>query len=121
MNLFRNASEAVLIVAGAEICRQGEMGNTMFAIADGTVEIIRDGRILETLGPGEFFGEMSLIDHTPRSATARAKTDCRIVTIDEKRFGFMVQQTPFFALEMIRTLVKRLRHRLEEQDRPPPA
>lgn len=88
----------------------------MFAIVEGTVEIHLDGRVLETLGEGEFFGEMSLVDHSPRSASARARTDCRIVTIDEKRFGFMVQQTPFFALEMIRTLVKRLRHRLAERN-----
>jgi CRP-like cAMP-binding protein len=110
--LFRNASDAVTVPAGTEICRAGEPGHTMFAI--GTVEIVRGERLLETLAAGEFFGEMSLLDQSPRSATARAKTDCRIVTIDEKRFGFMVQQTPFFALEMLRTLAKRLRHRLED-------
>jgi CRP/FNR family transcriptional regulator, cyclic AMP receptor protein len=115
MNLFRHAAGAAPVSAGLEICRQGDPGNTMFAIVDGSVEILRGGRVLETLGPGEFFGEMSLIDGSPRSATARAKTDCKIVAIDEKQFGFMVQQTPFFALEVIRVLVTRLRHRLQEQ------
>lgn len=115
MNLFRTSPDAKTVPAGTEICRQGEPGNTMFAIVEGTVEIHLDGRVLETLGEGEFFGEMSLVDHSPRSASARTVTECRIVTIDEKRFGFMVQQTPFFALEMIRTLVARLRHRLAER------
>jgi CRP/FNR family transcriptional regulator, cyclic AMP receptor protein len=114
MNIFRHATDATTFPAGAEICRQNEAGTAMFAIVEGTVEILRGDHVLETLEAGEFFGEMSLIDHSPRSATARAKTECRIVTIDERRFGFMVQQTPFFALEVMRTLAKRLRHRLEE-------
>jgi CRP-like cAMP-binding protein len=114
MNLFRHSPDAEPVPAGVELCRQGEPGHTMFAIAEGEVEIVRDGVLLETFGPGEFFGEMSLIDQSPRSATARTKTDCRIVTIDERRFGFMVQQTPFFALEVMRSLTKRLRHRLED-------
>jgi len=115
MNLFRSSPDAKPVAAGTEICREGEPGNTMFAIVEGTVEIRRGGRVLETLGEGEFFGEMALVDHSPRSASASARTDCRIVEIDEKRFGFMVQQTPYFALEMIRTLVRRLRHRVGEQ------
>lgn len=114
MNLFRNSPDATLVPAGTAICHQGEPGSTMFAIVEGTVEIHLGDRVLETLGEGEFFGEMALVDRSPRSASARARTDCRIVTIDEKRFGFMVQQTPFFALEVIRVLVRRLRHRLAE-------
>lgn len=113
MNLFRTSPDAKPVPAGTEICRQGEPGATMFAIVEGIVEVRRDGRVLETLGEGEFFGEMALVDHSPRSATAVAATDCRIVAIDEKRFGFMVQQTPFFALEVIRVLVRRLRQRLD--------
>jgi CRP-like cAMP-binding protein len=52
---------------------------------------------------------MALIDRRPRSATAIAKTDAHLVRIDERRFQFMVQQTPFFALEVMRTIVRRLR------------
>jgi CRP-like cAMP-binding protein len=114
MNLFRSATDAKTVPAGTELCRQGEPGDTMFAIVEGTVEIHAGGRLLETFGAGDFFGEMSLIDKSPRSATARATTDCRIVVIDEKRFNFMVQQTPFFALEVMRVITARLRHRLQE-------
>lgn len=87
----------------------------MFSIIEGTVEIVLGDKVLETLGAGELFGEMSLIDKSPRSATARAKTDCKIVAIDEKRFLFMVQQHPFFALEVMRALTTRIRHRLGTQ------
>lgn len=113
MNLFRNASDSQSIPAGTVICRAGDPGDTMFSIIDGTVEILLDDKILETLAAGELFGEMSLIDKSPRSATARAKTDCKVVPIDEKRFLFMVQQHPFFALEVMRVLTTRIRHRLE--------
>ncbi len=113
MNIFRNAPDSTALPSGTEIFRQGDGGHTMFAIVEGTVEIERDGRVLEELGEGQFFGEMALIDQSPRSATARTKTACRLVALDEKRFMFMVQQTPFFALEVMRTLTTRLRHRLE--------
>jgi CRP/FNR family transcriptional regulator, cyclic AMP receptor protein len=114
MNIFHNAPDVTEVPAGTEIFKQGDAGHTLFAIVEGTVEVVRDGRVLEELGAGAFFGEMSLIDQSPRSATVRAKTACRVVAVDEKRFLFMVQQTPFFALEVMRTLVARLRHRLQD-------
>lgn len=112
MNIFRNATDAQSIAAGTEIFRAGDPGDTMFSIVEGTIEIVLKDRVLETFDAGELFGEMSLIDKSPRSATARAKTDCKLVSIDEKRFLFMVQQHPFFALEMMRVLATRIRHRL---------
>lgn len=115
MNLFRNVPDPKTYPAGAEICHQGDAGDHLFAIIEGTVEISRGDHVLGTVGPGEFFGEMSLLDKTPRAATARAVTECRIALVDEKRFLFLVQQTPYFALEMMRTISSRLRERLVEK------
>lgn len=115
MNFFRNVPDPRVVPAGTEIFHQGDAGDSMFAVVDGTVEIILGDRVLETIVAGEIFGEMSLIDKSPRSASARAKTECKVAAIDEKRFLFMVQQTPFFALEVMRTLTTRLRRRLAEQ------
>ena len=114
MNYFRSDTETVDFEAGAIIVRQGEPGETMFAVVEGEVEVVLGGRILETFGPGEFFGEMSLIDKTPRSADVRAKTRCRLAEVDQRRFTFMVQQTPYFAIEVMRSLTTRLRHRLAD-------
>lgn len=114
MNLFRNESDAITFDPGAMICREGDAGNSMYAIVEGEVEVLLGDQTIEVLGPGDFFGEMSLIDQSPRSASARAKTTCRIAAIDERRFGYMVQQTPYFALEILRTLTTRLRKRLGE-------
>lgn len=114
MNLFRNVTDATTIQPNEVICRQGDRGATMYAIVDGTVEVEINGIVIETLTAGDCFGEMSLIDQSPRSATVRAKSECRVAVIDERRFLFMVQQTPFFALQLMRTLTERLRRRLND-------
>jgi CRP-like cAMP-binding protein len=64
---------------------------------------------LAELSTNEIFGEMALIDDAPRSATAVAKTDVELVPISEKQFLFLVSQTPFFALKVMRVLARRLR------------
>ena len=73
------------------------------------VRIVSNGRELELLGPGGVFGEIALIDNGPRSADAVAATDCRVVPIDENWFKFLVQQTPFFSLQIMRVMADRLR------------
>jgi CRP-like cAMP-binding protein len=65
--------------------------------------------VVETLGPGEPFGEMALIDQAPRVASATAKTQCTLAVISEKRFLFMVQTTPHFALQIMKVMADRLR------------
>jgi len=64
---------------------------------------------VETVEEGGLLGEMSLVDDRERSASAVALVDCELVPIDEKRFLFLVQETPFFALEVMRTMARRLR------------
>ena len=81
----------------------------MYVIRTGEVEIERHGKIVETLSAGGIFGEMALIDGSPRAATARAKTVCVLAPVNEKSFVFMVHETPFFALSVLRTLAERLR------------
>jgi len=68
----------------------------------GEVEVERDGKIVETLSGGGIFGEMALIDGSPRAATARAKTACEVAPITEKTFLFLVHETPFFAIAVMR-------------------
>ncbi len=66
------------------------------------------------MGPGAIFGEMVLVDNSPRSATAIARTDCRVVPISEKRFQFLIQETPYFAIQVMQIMATRLR-RMNEQ------
>jgi CRP-like cAMP-binding protein len=108
-NLFRNTSDFDRFDAGATIFAKGDPGNSMYAIKDGEVDIVVGDTVLETLGPGSIFGELALIDSNTRSASARAKTACEIVPIDERRFTFLVQETPMFALQVMKVLAQRLR------------
>jgi CRP/FNR family cyclic AMP-dependent transcriptional regulator len=99
---------------GDAIFEEGSRGDTMFVIRSGEVIIERGGKVMEIVPPGGIFGEMALIDGAPRSATARAKTECEVAPITEKSFLFLVHETPFFAIAVMRTLADRLR-RLNER------
>ena len=110
----RFGRDAEAYAAGQVVFQQGEDGDAMYGVRDGEVAIVIGDVEVEVVGPGGFFGEMALIDHGPRSASAVAKTAAHLVTIDERRFQFMVQQTPFFSLDVMRVLAKRLRHMNEK-------
>jgi CRP/FNR family cyclic AMP-dependent transcriptional regulator len=95
--------------AGEIIFKEGDEANQLFAIKSGEVAIQLGNRTLAELPANSIFGEMALIDDAPRSATAVAKTDVELVAISEKQFLFLVSQTPFFALKVMRVLARRLR------------
>lgn len=108
-NLFRNVEDFETYTAGQTIFEQGQDGDLMYVVKEGEVELVVNGMVVETLDPGDMFGEMALIEKQSRSATARAKTDCQLVPINEKRFTLLVAQTPYFALTVMRTMSERLR------------
>ena len=96
--------------AGDVIFSEGDTGDVMYVVRSGEVSIEHKGHVMEIIGGGGIFGEMALIDGSPRSATVRAKTDCKVVPISEKTFLFLVHETPYFAIAVMRTLAGRLRH-----------
>ena len=95
--------------AGEIIFRQGDPAEELFIVKSGKVEIRLGNRLLDTLPELSIFGEMALIDHNPRSATAVAATDATVVPVGEKQFLFLVSRTPHFALNVMRVLAQRLR------------
>jgi CRP-like cAMP-binding protein len=113
----KNAKDVVLYPAGSTIFKKGEMGDCMYAIADGEVEVMAEGNVVDTLTAGDLFGEMAIIDRQPRSADTVAKTDCHILKIDEKKFLFMTDHTPRFALQVMRLVAARLRERMADLER----
>ena len=94
---------------GTTIFKEGEQGDEFFVVVRGKVEVRSGDRHFETLGPDGIFGEMALIDDSPRSATVVALTDVTVAPIKESQFLFLVQNTPFFALNVMRVLAHRLR------------
>ena len=109
LHLFRNAPEVIAVTAGNYVFRMGETSKVMYLIIEGEVELMLGDTVVETAGEGSFIGEMALIEDAPRSASARARGDCRVFPIDEARFQSLVRETPFFALQMMKTLAQRLR------------
>ncbi|MBK8022422.1 MAG: cyclic nucleotide-binding domain-containing protein [Chloroflexi bacterium] len=109
-NLFRHASKTVAHRAGETIFKEGDSGDVMFVVVTGVVDIFLRGRHMIKLDEGEIFGEMALIeaDHL-RSATAVAETDVILANLNRERFMFLVHESPFFALDVMRTLAERLR------------
>jgi len=95
--------------AGETIFREGDPATELYVIQSGRVEIRLGNRLLDTLSERSIFGEMALIDAAPRSATAVAATDVTLIPVGEKQFLFLVSQTPFFALNVMRVLARRLR------------
>jgi CRP/FNR family transcriptional regulator, cyclic AMP receptor protein len=95
--------------AGEVIFAEGDLAHELYVIQRGQVEIRKGGRLLDTLTEKTIFGEMALIDHAPRAATAVAATDVDLVPVGEKQFLFLVSQTPYFALNVMRVLARRLR------------
>jgi len=81
----------------------------MYVLVYGEARILIGGREIERLRPGAVVGEMSLVDHEPHSATVEAVTDCEFACVDERRFNFLVTETPGFALELMRIMAHRLR------------
>jgi CRP/FNR family cyclic AMP-dependent transcriptional regulator len=82
----------------------------MYAIQEGEVEIRLHDKVVEIVEPGGILGELALIDNRPRAATAIARTDCKIVPIDENSFAYMVQETPHFAIHVMEVMAERLRY-----------
>jgi len=110
INLFRNDSHAVSVSAGQVLFRDGDTGANMFGVIECEIAVGKHGVLIETIGPGGIVGEMALIDHSPRSADAVARTDARLAVIDEGRFMRLVSDHPTFALQVMRVMADRLRH-----------
>jgi CRP-like cAMP-binding protein len=113
LSLFRNAKETRIVPAGETIIREGEPGDVMYVLLEGEIDIAVHGRVINHLQPGDMFGELALIDSRPRSATAIAVAECKLAMVDQRRFMFLVQETPFFAIHVMDVLASRLRRQTE--------
>jgi CRP-like cAMP-binding protein len=109
LHIFRNSTDAVAFPAGHVIFRAGDEGTAMYIVVEGQVDIVVGTEAVETVVAGSILGEMALIDNSPRSATAIAQVDCKLVPLDRRRFQFMVQEHPYFALEVMTIMANRLR------------
>ena len=99
--------------AGAKIFVADDPGASLFIVLSGKVKIISAGVVLETIGPDGIFGEMAVIDGSPRSANAIAAEPTEIAAVDRRAFRALITAYPDFALEVMQILARRLRRTTE--------
>lgn len=110
VKIFQRHCESTTVPAGQTIFSTGETGTVMYGIVEGEVNFLVNGEVFETLEAGDAFGEGALVQpDRSRASTAVAKTDCTLAELDRDRFLFAVQETPEFALQIIRSYSNRLR------------
>jgi CRP-like cAMP-binding protein len=102
-------AEEVVYSQGSQIIREGDHGDTMYLIVDGEVDIVRGKEALAVLKSRDYFGEMSILDGEPRSASAVARTDCLLLRINQRDFYGILRRHFEAALNIIQTLTRRLR------------
>jgi CRP-like cAMP-binding protein len=112
-------SEERKFETGDIILGKGEGGVGFYLIMDGSVEVKTDSKILAKLGPGQFFGEMSVIDNQPRSADVIAAEPSRCFIVSEWSFKALISENPRIALKMLQELVRRLREANKPQNQAP--
>ncbi len=109
VNRWKNARDIVAFEAGQVVFEQGDAGDVMYAIVEGAVDITRNGDVLESLVDGDIFGELALVDESPRNASAVVTKPSRLARVDQKHFTFLVHEHPTFALTVMAVLADRLR------------
>jgi len=109
-------SVEVTHLSGATLVQQGDPGDSLCIIAEGTVEVRRDGRVVAQMTAGEFFGELSLIDGEPRSATVVAVEDVVLLTLSSSDFDSLLT-IPYVARAALKSLAKRFRE-TQDSNRP---
>ena len=109
VELFHHETDLLEIAAGQALFSHGDKGDLMYILMSGSADIIVHNKLIETVGAGAILGELAMIDDLTRSASVITKSDCKFFPIERKRFNFLVQQTPHFAIHVMRIMAHRLR------------
>ena len=109
LGLVRHETTVTALVPGQFLFQKGDAAQAMYVVKSGELQIGDGNVIYETVRAGGIVGEMALVDTLPRSASVKAVSPTEVVAIDQRRFLFMIQQTPFFAIRVMRVLAQRLR------------
>jgi CRP-like cAMP-binding protein len=109
LRLIADICKVVEVPARTQLTRMGEPGDEFFIIIDGTALVTLSMQKRHRLRPGEFFGEMSLLDGEPRSATVKAETDLRVLVISRVNFWQLLREVPELTQKMLVNLSRRIR------------
>ena len=108
-NLFSHDVDTTNLAPGEILFSEGETGDCMFVLLEGTVDVLVAGKVVESSVRGAILGELALIDQSPRTATVVAKDSVKLAKVDERRFNFLISQNAFFATHVMKVMADRLR------------
>jgi CRP/FNR family cyclic AMP-dependent transcriptional regulator len=102
-------AEQIEIAEGKDLTKEGSTGREFFVITKGQAGVYRKGRKVANLGPGKFFGELSLIDGGPRNATVTADSNMEVIVLGQREFLGLLHDVPTMAMKVIKGMASRLR------------
>src|SRR6476659_10877829 len=109
LSKIAKAADEVNIPAGYTLADQGQTGREAFVIVDGSATVRRNGKKVAVLGPGAVVGELSLLDHGPRTATVTTDTDATVLVIEQRHFLGVLEDVPALARKLLASLAGRVR------------
>ena len=110
MRLFaKKAGASINFPAGSVVFNKGDPGECMYVVQSGVIEMVIGDRVVEVCRANQAIGFMSMIDDAPRSSTARVREACEVSVVDRRKFRFMVDEVPNFALYIMGAMARRIR------------
>ncbi len=109
LQLVARRAEDVRVSGGKALISEGETGHEFFVILEGEAKVMRHGRKIASLGPGDAFGELALLEKAPRNSTIIAETDMELVVLGQREFAGLIDEVPGFARKLLAGMAKRLR------------
>ncbi|MDA8355943.1 MAG: cyclic nucleotide-binding domain-containing protein [Actinomycetota bacterium] len=109
LRTIRRALEEVAVPPGRMLCEEGTIGREFFIIVEGQAAVRRRGRRIATLGPGQYFGELALLDRRPRSATVVSETEMLLLVLGQRQFNGVLDAVPQLARKLLAATATRLR------------
>lgn len=106
---LESACDEVKVHPGSVLCEEGKVGKEFCLIISGTAKVTKNNHEVAILGPGDAFGELSLLDHLPRSATVTAESEMELMVLPAREFTSVLEDIPSMAIRLLEAMAKRLR------------
>ena len=106
---IRSSLDEVEVPKGKVLVEEGRIGLEFFIIVTGKAVVTRNGKKVATLGPGDYFGELALLDRRPRSASVTSETDMDVLVLSQRQFNGLLESVPTIARKMLAAMANRLR------------
>lgn len=114
LRIVARHAEVATIEAATPLVRQGDGGDALFVLLTGSARVERDGAEVGRLGPGDYFGELALLDPAPRAATVTAVENCEVAVLSVRMFRVLLREVPEIAAELLAHLARRVRDARDE-------